>query len=141
MRTSRLLVSVFGAIALTAVAVWWLSAAEVIKVRAVEAVPLFDPESLAGSIGDAPKQVGQLKVGEELPVLACVDRKSDTNLYAAYQGKVVAVGEWKARVQLLRSHAYPWEHGATTSCQGFFENLHACLTLRSRRSLRSLGRR
>jgi hypothetical protein len=118
---SRLLVSLIGAIALAAVAVWWLRAAEVIRVRAVEAVPLFDPESLAGGIGDGPKQVGNLKVGEELPVLACVDRKSDINLHAAYQGKVVAVGEWKARVELLRSRAYPWERGATTSCQGFFE--------------------
>jgi hypothetical protein len=109
MQMSRLLVSLIGAIALAAVAVWWLRAAEVIRVRAVEAVPLFDPESLAGGIG------------EELPVLACVDRKSDINLHAAYQGKVVAVGEWKARVELLRSRAYPWERGATTSCQGFFE--------------------
>jgi hypothetical protein len=125
MSIRSLLPSIFGALVLAAVAVWWLSAAEVIKVRAVESVPLFEPDSLAGKIGDAPKQVGQLSVGEELSVVACVDRKSDVNVHAKYQGKVVAVGEWKAKVQLLRSHAYPWEPGATTSCQGFFESVSA----------------
>ena len=64
-----------------------------------------------------------MKVGEELPVLACVDRKSDITVHAAYQGKVVAVGEWNAKVQLLRAHGYPWERGATTSCLGFFESM------------------
>ena len=123
MRTSTLLLSACSALALAVVADSWLNAAEVIKVRAVEVVPLFDPESLAGKIGDAPKQVGQMKVGEELPVLACVDRKSDINVHASYQGKVVAVGEWKAKVQLLRAHGYPWEQGATTSCLGFFESI------------------
>ncbi len=96
MRTSRLFLSVCSALALAVLAGAWLNAAELIRVRALEVVPLFDPETLAGSIGDAPKQVGQTKVGEELPVLACVDRKSDINVLAAYQGKVVAVGEWKA---------------------------------------------
>ena len=122
-RTTTLLLSACSALALAAVAGSWLNAAEVIKVRALEVVPLFDPETLAGSIGDAPKQVGQMKVGEELPVLACVDRKSDINVLAAYQGKVVAVGEWKAKVQLLRTHGYPWERGATTSCLDFFESI------------------
>ena len=123
MRTSTLLLSVCSVLALVVVAGSWLNTAEVIKVRAVEVVPLFDPESLAGKIGDAPKQVGQMMVGEELTVVACVDRKSDINVHAAYQGKLVAVGEWKAKAQLLRVHAYPWEHGATTSCQGFFESI------------------
>jgi hypothetical protein len=123
MRTSTLLLSACSALAIAVVAGFWLNAAEVITVRAVEVVPLFDPESLAGKIGDAPKQVGQMKVGEELPVLACVDRKSDINVHAAYLGQVVAVGEWKSKVQLLRIHAYPWEQGAITSCQGFFESV------------------
>ena len=123
MRTSTLLLAACSALGLAAFAGLWLNAAEVITVRAVEVVPLFAPESLAGKIGDAPKQVGQMEVGEELPVLACVDRKSDINVHAVFMGKVVAVGEWKAKVQLLRGHAYPWEHGAITSCQGFFESV------------------
>jgi hypothetical protein len=123
MRTSRLFLSACSALALAVVAGAWLNAVEVIKVRALEVVPLFDPETLAGSIGNAPKQVGEMKVGEELPVLACVDRKSDINVHAAYQGKVVAVGEWKAKVQLIRAHGFPWERGATTSCMGFFESI------------------
>lgn len=118
MRTRFLLPSIFGALVLAAIAAWWLSAAEAITVRAIESVPLFEPQSLAGKVGDVPKQVGQLRAGEELLVVACVDRKSDVNLHATHQGKVVAVGEWKAKVQLLRSHAFPWEPGATTSCPG-----------------------
>ena len=125
MRTRFLLPSIASALVLAAFAVWWLSAAEVITVRAIESVPLFEPDSLAGKIGDAPKQVGQLSAGEELSVVACVDRKSDINVHAKYQGNVVAVGEWKAKVQLLRAHAYPWETGATTSCHGFFESVSA----------------
>jgi hypothetical protein len=125
MRTRFLLPSIASALVLAAFAVWWLSAAEVITVRAIESVPLFEPDSLAGKIGDAPKQVGQLSAGEELLVVACVDRKSDINVYAKYQGNVVAMGEWKAKVQLLRAHTYPWEMGATTSCRGFFESVSA----------------
>jgi hypothetical protein len=124
-RTSALLLSVSGALALSAAAGWWLSSAEVLRIRAIEDVPLFAPESLAGDIGEAPKQISQLKAGAELPVLACVDTKSNINLHAEYQGKVVAVGEWQAKIQLLRGHAYPWEPRATTSCQGFFESLSA----------------
>jgi hypothetical protein len=123
MRTNTLLLSATGVLAAGFIAAWWLNASEIIRVRAVEAVPLFEPESLAGKIGDSTREVGQLKVGEELLVSACVDRKSDINLYASYQGRVVAVGEWKAKVQLLRSRAYPWEAGAITSCQGYFESV------------------
>jgi hypothetical protein len=125
MRTNMLLLSATGALALSLITAWWLNASEIIRVRAVETVPLFDPGSLAGKIGDSPKKVGQLEVGEELFVSACVDRKSDINLYAAYQGRIVAVGEWKAKVQLLRSPAYPWEAEAITSCQGYFESVSA----------------
>lgn len=123
MHTRLVLITAFCSLALAAMAAWWLSASEVIKVRALETVPLIDPDSLGGKIGDSPKQIGQLKAGEELPVSACVDRKSDINLYALHQGKTVAVGEWKARIQVVRDHAYPWEPGATTSCQGFFESV------------------
>lgn len=123
MRPRFLLLSISSAVLLATFAVLWLSAAEVITVRAIESVPLFEPDSLAGRIGDVPKQVGQLNEGEELSVVACFDRKSDINVHAKYQGKVVAVGEWKAKILLLRARAYPWEPGATTSCQGFFESV------------------
>ena len=125
MRTTLLLPSVISSLALVAIAAWWLSASEVVRVRAIEDVPLFEPESLAGKQGDTPKQVGELKVGKELAVVACVDRKSDINVHATYEGRVVAVGEWKAKVQLLRTPAYPWQRGAITSCQGFFESVSA----------------
>ena len=123
MRTTTLLATGISALALVVISVGWLSASEVILVRAIEDVPLFEPESLAGEFGRAPKQVGELKVGKELAVVECVDRKSDINVHAAYEGRVVAVGEWKAKVQLIRSPAYPWQRGAITSCQGFFENV------------------
>lgn len=123
MPTRLILLAAVSSLALAALVALWLSANEVLKVRALESVQLFEPESLAGKIGDAPTEVGQLKAGEELPVTACVDRKSDINLYAEYQGKIVVVGEWKARVQVARGHAYPWEPRATTSCQGFFESV------------------
>jgi hypothetical protein len=125
MHTSRLLVSVLVFLVVAAVAAWWLGATEVLRVRAIEVVPLFDPSTLAGKIGDAPKQVGELDVGEELPVISCEDRKSDINLHATYQGKVVAVGEWKAKVKLLRRKAFPWEQNATSSCRGFFGSISA----------------
>ena len=123
MRTSVALLSAAGFVAVAAVAAWWLSSGEVIRVRAIEAVPLFDPETLAGQIGSEPKQVGQLEAGEELTVVACVDRKSDINVHASYEGKEVAVGEWTAKVQLIRRHAYPWQAQATTSCQGLFQSI------------------
>ena len=123
MRTSLALVSLCTGLTLAATTTWWLTSSEVIQVRALEDVPLFDPASLAGEIGGALKQVGQLDAGDELQVGGCADTKSDINVYAAYRGQVVAVGEWKAKVQLLRGHAYPWEQGATSSCQGFFRTL------------------
>ena len=103
--------------------IFWLRAPEIIVVQALGTVPLFDPNSLAGAIGDTPKEVGLLKPGEKLQVVECVDRKSDLNVHANYQGQVVAVGEWKAQVVLRRHHAYPWEQGAITSCRGFFERI------------------
>jgi len=123
MRTSTLTLLSLGVLAGLSVFGWWISAAEVIKVRAVETVPLFDPKSLVGQIGSPPQQVGELAVGQELSVVSCADRKSDINVFAAYQGKVVAVGEWKAKVQLLRRPAYLWEQGAITSCKGFYESV------------------
>jgi hypothetical protein len=106
-----------------AILIMWLRAPEAIVVRAVGTVPLFDPNSLAGAIGDNPKELGVLRPGEELQVVECVDRKSDLNVHANYQGQVVAVGEWEAQVVLSRHHAYPWEHGAITSCRGLFEHI------------------
>jgi hypothetical protein len=123
MRASVVLLSAAGVLSVAGAAAWWLTSGEVIRVRATEAVPLFDPQTLAGQIGSEPKQIGQLAAGEELPVVACIDRKSDINVHASYQGREVAVGEWKAKVQLFRRHAYPWQAGATTSCQGFFESI------------------
>jgi hypothetical protein len=123
MRISTLALLSLGVLAGLSVFGCWVSAAEVVKVRAVETVPLFDPNSLAGQIGDAPHQVGELAVGQELSVVSCTDRKSDFNILAAYQDKVVAVGEWKAEVQLLRRPALPWEQGAITSCQGFYKSV------------------
>jgi hypothetical protein len=102
---------------------WWLWAREIVVVRAIDTVPLFDPNSLAGTIGDSPKEVGQLKPGEELKVIACVDRKSDFNIHASYHGQTVAVGEWKGEIVLYRRHAYPWQQGAITSCLGMFEHV------------------
>jgi hypothetical protein len=123
MHTNTFLLSAAGIITSSFIAIGWLNSSETVRIRAVETVPLFEPGSLAGKIGDSPKEVGQLKAGEELAVSACIDRKSDINLYAFYQGRVVAVGDWKAKIQLLRSQAYPWEEGAITSCQGYFENV------------------
>ena len=100
--------------------VFWLVAPERITVRAIGAVPLFDPMSLAGGVGDGPKPVAQLNPGEELEVIECVDTKTDVNLQARYRGQVVVIGEWKAPTTILRRHAYPWEHGATSSCRGLF---------------------
>lgn len=102
---------------------WWIWATEVVVVHAIDTVPLFDPNSLAGAIGDSPKVVGQLKPGEELEVIACVDRKSDFNIHASYQGQTVAVGEWKGEIVLYRHHAYPWQQGTITSCLGLFEQV------------------
>jgi hypothetical protein len=122
-RTPALLFLGCCALSIFVIAVWCLGTAEVIRVKALEVVPLFDPESLAGRIGDSPKQIGLLKMGDELPVLACVDRKSDINVYATYEDKVVAVGEWMAKVQLIRADAHLWQQGAITSCRGFFESI------------------
>jgi hypothetical protein len=125
MRTTPLLASISVAVVLAALAAGWLSSTEILRVRALEAVPLFAPDSLAGHFGEAPREVGKLAAGEELVVVDCVDRKSDINVQALYQGKVVAVGEWKAKIKLLRSHAFPWEQGATTSCRGLFKSVSA----------------
>lgn len=123
MRTTTLTLVLLGSLSGLSVFGWWLNAAEIVRVRAVETVPLFDPKSLAGQIGDTPLKIGELAVGQELSVVSCSDRKSDINLLAAYQDKVAIVGEWKAKVQLLRRPAYPWEHGAISSCQGFYESV------------------
>jgi hypothetical protein len=123
MRPVSFIASALSVFVAAVVAIGWTGSAEIITVRSVEAVPLFDPDTLAGKIGDLPKQVGLLKVGEELPVVACFDRKSDINLHATYQGREVAVGEWREKVQLLRRDAYPWQVGAITSCRGFFESI------------------
>ena len=120
-RKSSLVALAFSVLAMATAAIVLMNSAEVIKVRAVDDVPLFDPSSLAGQIGDEPKLVGLLKAGEELPVLACVDSKSDINVHAAYQGSEVAVGEWKAKVRLIRVKTPLWQQGAITSCRGFFE--------------------
>lgn len=125
MRTLTACVGALGCIAVATAAAWWLSSSEILKVRALETVPLFEPNSLAGTAGEKPLQVGQLAAGEEAQVLGCEDRKSDINLHAIHQGKAVVVGEWEAKVLLLRGHAYPWEPGATTSCHGFFASLSA----------------
>ncbi len=122
-RKSTSVLLVFGVLAMAASAIALFGSAEVIKVRAVEDVPLFDPSSLAGQIGDQPKLVGLLKSGDELEVLECNPRKSDINVHATYQGKVVAVGEWKAKVRLIRVPAHRWQQGAITSCLGFFESI------------------
>lgn len=71
MRISTLTLLSLGVLAGLSVFGWWVSAAEVVKVRAVETVPLFDPNSLAGQIGDAPHQLGELAVGQELSVVSC----------------------------------------------------------------------
>jgi hypothetical protein len=101
----------------------WLWVREIVVVRAIDTIPLFDPNSLAGAIGDSQKVVGQLKPGEELEVIACVDSKSDFNIHASYQGQTVAVGEWEGEIILYRRHAYPWQQGAITSCLGMFEHV------------------
>jgi len=98
----------------------WLRAPEIVIVRAIDIVPLFDPSSLSGSITTIPKVVGELKSGETLTIKECVDTKSDINFHALYKGQIVTIGEWKAKIDLLRHHAYPWEKNATTSCLGLF---------------------
>lgn len=123
MRANTLTLVLLGSLSGLCVIGWWLNAAEIVRVRAVENVPLFDPKSLAGQIGDTPLQIGELAAGQELSVVSCTDTKSDINLLAAYQDKVAVVGEWKARVQLLRRPAHPWEQGAISSCQGFYESV------------------
>jgi len=102
-------------------AFWLISGAERIVLRAVDTVALYDPSSLAGRIGDSPRRVGMLVAGEEIQVLECVDRKSDINIHVMFNGSVVAVGEWEARIQLQRKRVLPWQHGATSSCLGYFQ--------------------
>lgn len=123
MRTTTLTLVLLGSLSGLCIFGWWLNAAEIVRVRAVETVPLFDPKSLAGQIGGIPLQIGVLAVGQELSVVSCTDTKSDINLLAAYQDKVAVVGEWKAKIQLLRRPAHPWEEGAIFSCRGFYESV------------------
>lgn len=104
-------------------AIWITAPTEILRVRAIDRVTLFDPNSLATYDGSGLRAVGQLNPGQELEVLACADRKSDINVYALYQGREVAVGEWQARVELHRRRALPWEKGATASCHGFFRSI------------------
>lgn len=99
--------------------IWWLRAPEIIIVRAINSVPLFDPNSLAGTITTSPKVVGELKPDETLVVVECVDTKSDVILNALYKAQIVTIGDWQAKIELRRHHAYPWEHGAITSCVGY----------------------
>jgi hypothetical protein len=96
---------------------------EVLRVRAIDRVSLYDPQSLAGAHGTPPLQLGNLEPGYELKVSACVDRKTDINIHAVHQGRELAVGEWHARVELLRRRAFIWEDGATMTCRGFFRSI------------------
>jgi hypothetical protein len=125
MRTPSIVATAIGVVVIVAAGITWINNAEMIHVRAIESVPLFDPESLAGQHGEQPRLVGQLPAGQELQVVACVDTKSDINLQAKFQGKEVTVGDWKAKVQLVRRPAPLWEPGAISSCQGFFQSLSA----------------
>ena len=57
MRPVSFIASALSVFVAAVVAIGWTGSAEIITVWSVEAVPLFDPETLAGKIGDLPKQV------------------------------------------------------------------------------------
>ncbi|RCU45208.1 hypothetical protein DU002_15915 [Corallincola holothuriorum] len=123
MKAKHMLIIAFLLLASSGVIYFWIALPESITVRAIGNVPLFDPNTLAGKVGDVPLEVGVLKPGDELQVIACVDSKSDINVHARYQGKEVAVGEWKEEIILLRRHAFPWEDSAIISCRWFFQHV------------------
>lgn len=93
---------------------------EVITLVANQDVPLLDPGTLAGKIGDLPTTIAVLKPGQSVPVVDCHDRKSDIDLVVSYQGrKVVAGGSFKS-FTLTRRPASMRESGAINGCLGLF---------------------
>ena len=78
-------VLLFFAVLTVAVVGYATREGEVIALVANQDVPLLDPGTLAGKIGDLPTTIAVLKPGQSVPVVDCHDRKSDIDLVVSYQ--------------------------------------------------------
>ena len=93
---------------------------EVISLVAVQDVPLLDPTTLAGAIGDRPTTVAVLHAGQSVPVVDCRDRKSDIGLVVIHEGSSVVAGGTSNSYTLVRRAASMREVGAINACLGLF---------------------
>ena len=91
---------------------------EVISVVARKDLPLLDPNTLVGKIGDRPTVIAVLPAGHSLPVIECHDRKSDIDVIAQYNGKRVVPGWSPGAYKLNRRAASMREAGAISTCLG-----------------------
>lgn len=93
---------------------------EVISLVAKQDVPLFDPNTLAGKIGNRPTTIAVLHPGQSVPVVDCRDRKSDMDLVVVHEGKQLVAGGTSGSYALIRRTVSMREPGAISACVGLF---------------------
>ena len=110
----------FFAVLVVAVVGWATREGEVITLVANQDVPLLDPATLAGKIGDLPTTIAVLKPGQSVSVVDCHDRKSDIDIVVSYQGRNLVAGGGFKSFTLTRRPASMRESGAINGCLGLF---------------------
>jgi hypothetical protein len=115
MRSSYLAIAAATALSIAAL---FTFRSEKLYVVALSEVPLYDPATVAGTLGTSPTILAVMKPGESRPVVECLDRKTDIDVRVQFSKDQVAVAGWQpGAYRLKREEVHLWAAGATNSCR------------------------